>query len=71
MAVGYIYAMGILGVDALGVNGQTTQVDPIAAAGPFAKKARKALDETKSGTTLAVAASMLWRYGTMLKRKGG
>ncbi len=64
--LGYLYAMGILGVDALGVNGQPTSVDPIAAAGPFAAKARKALAESKSGTMLAVAASILWRYGTML-----
>src|SRR6266478_5155459 len=64
--LGYLYGMGILGVDALGVNGQPTSVDPIAAAGPFAAKARKALAESKSGTMLAVAASILWRYGTML-----
>jgi hypothetical protein len=64
--LGYLYAMGIMGVDALGVNGQPTSADPFAASGPFAAKARKALAESTSGTTLAVAASMLWRYGTML-----
>jgi len=64
--LGYLYAMGILGVDALGVNGQPTSADPFAASGPFAAKARKALAESTSGTMLAVAASMLWRYGTML-----
>jgi hypothetical protein len=64
--LGYLYAMGILGVDALGVNGQPTSADPFAASGPFAAKAKKALAESTSGTMLAVAASMLWRYGTML-----
>jgi len=64
--LGYLYAMGILGVDALGVNGQPTSVDAVAASGPFAAKARKALAESSSGTMLAVAASILWRYGTML-----
>ena len=64
--LGYLYAMGILGVDALGVNGQPTSADPFAASGPFAAKARKALAGSNSGTMLAVAASMLWRYGTML-----
>src|SRR5712691_3798485 len=64
--LGYLYSMGILGVDALGVNGQPTSADPFAASGPFAAKSRKALAESSSGTMLAVAASMLWRYGTML-----
>jgi hypothetical protein len=64
--LGYLYSMGILGVDALGVNGQPTSADPFAASGPFAAQARKALAASTSGTMLAVAASMLWRYGTML-----
>jgi len=64
--LGYLYAMGILGVDALGVNGQPTSVDPFAASGPVATKSRKALAQSSSGTMLAVAASILWRYGTML-----
>lgn len=68
--LGYLYGMGILGVDALGLNGQPTSVDPIAASGPFAVKSRKALAESKSGTMLAVAAQIMWRYGTMLAPTG-
>jgi len=68
--LGYLYGMGILGVDAMGLNGQPTSVDPIAASGPFAAKARKALAESRSGTMLAVAAQILWRYGTMLAPTG-
>jgi hypothetical protein len=68
--LGYLYGMGILGVDAMGLNGQPTSVDPIAASGPFAVKARKALAESKSGTMLAVAAQIMWRYGTMLAPTG-
>ena len=64
--LGYLYAMGILGVDALGVHGQPTSVDPFAARGPFAAKSRKALSESKSGTMLVVAASLLSQYGVML-----
>jgi|SRR5579872_6158154 len=64
--LGYLYGMGVLGVDALGLNGQPTSVDPIAASGPFAMKSRKALAESKSPTMLAIAAQILWRYGTML-----
>ena len=51
--LGYLYAMGIMGVDALGVNGQPTSADPFAASGPFAAKARTALAESNSGTMLA------------------
>jgi hypothetical protein len=54
----------------LGLNGQPTSVDPILAAGPFAAKSRKALAATKSGTMLAMAAQILWRYGTMLSTSG-
>ena len=69
--LGYLYGMGILGVDALGLNGQPTSVDPILAAGPFAAKSRQALAATKSGTTpRRMAAQILWRYGTMLSTSG-
>jgi hypothetical protein len=68
--LGYLYGMGVLGVDALGLNGQPTSVDPIAASGPFAKKSRKALAESRSPTMLAIAAQILWRYGTMLAPTG-
>ena len=68
--LGYLYAMGVLGVDALGLNGQPTSVDPIAASSPFAVKSRKALAESKSPMTLAIAAQILWRYGTMLAPTG-
>lgn len=64
--LGYLYAMGILGVDGLGLNGQPTSVDPFAQQSPFAAKARKALAESTSGTMLATAASILWRYGSLL-----
>ncbi|MEO7652048.1 MAG: hypothetical protein ABIZ80_16415 [Bryobacteraceae bacterium] len=65
-SLGYLYAMGTLGVDALGLNGQPTSVDPFARMGPFAVKARKALDASNNPLLLAVAASILSRYGTML-----
>jgi hypothetical protein len=64
--LGYLYGMGVLGVDALGLNGQPTSVDLIAATGPFAIKSRKALANATSGITLSIASQILWRYGTML-----
>jgi hypothetical protein len=48
------------------LNGQPTSVDLIAATGPFASLSRKALAETTNGTTLSIAAQILWRYGPML-----
>jgi hypothetical protein len=64
--LGYLYGLGILGVDAMGLNGQPTSTDPLAQKGPFAAASRKAMAESNSGTMLYVAASILWRYGTIL-----
>jgi len=64
--LGYVYGLGVLGVDAMGLNGQPTSVDLFAQKGPFAEHARKVLGESKSGVMLEVAASILWRYGTIL-----
>jgi hypothetical protein len=64
--LGYLYGLGILGVDAMGLNGQPTSTDPLAQKGPFAAASRKALAESSSGTMLYVAATILWRYGTIL-----
>jgi hypothetical protein len=64
--LGYVYGLGVLGVDAMGLNGQPTSADPYAQKGPFAERARKALAESRSGVMLDVAASILWRYGTIL-----
>jgi hypothetical protein len=64
--LGYLYGLGMLGVDTMGLNGQPTSVDLYAQKGPFAERARQVLAETKSGTMLDVAASILWRYGTIL-----
>src|SRR5437867_755224 len=51
--LGYLYGLGILGVDAMGVNGQPTSTDALAQKGPFAAAARKALAESTSGTMLS------------------
>jgi tetratricopeptide (TPR) repeat protein len=64
--LGYLYALGILGVDGLAFNGQPTSVDPQARNSPFAVKARKALDSAGHPLLLAVAGNTLYRYGSML-----
>jgi hypothetical protein len=64
--LGYLYAMAILGVDALGLNGQPTSTDPFATETPFYATATKALAESKSGMMLYAAASHIWRYGMLL-----
>ena len=64
--LGYLYGLGILGVDGLAYNGQPTSLDPLGAQGPFAVKAKKVLESTTHPMTLAVAANVIYRYGTML-----
>ncbi|MGH9658699.1 MAG: hypothetical protein ACRD96_09155 [Bryobacteraceae bacterium] len=64
--LGYLYGLGVLGIDGLAFNGQPTSVDAVARDGPFAAKARKELHESASPMTMAVAANVISRYGTML-----
>ncbi len=64
--LGYLYALGILGVDGLAFNGQPTSIDPMAKEGPFALKAKQTLETTRSAMVLAVAGNTLYRYGSIL-----
>lgn len=64
--LGYLYGLGILGIDGLAFNGQPASIDPLAAEGPFAAKARKELESATSALQLAVAGNVLARWGTML-----
>ena len=64
--LGYLYAIGILGIDGLAFNGQPTSVDPVARDGPFAAKARRELETSSDPVMIAVAGNVLSQYGTML-----
>lgn len=64
--LGYLYGLGILGIDGLAFNGQPASIDPLEADGPFAAKAREALKSSTSALELAVAGNVIARWGTML-----
>ncbi|MGH9722129.1 MAG: hypothetical protein ACRD8O_18120 [Bryobacteraceae bacterium] len=64
--LGFLYAIAIIGVDGVGLNGQPSSIDPFARESPFAIKARKELDTAQNAYLLAVAANVISRYGTML-----
>lgn len=67
MRLGYLYALGILGVNGLNQTGIPTSVDPSAAQGGFAKKARKELGASRDVVVLGTAGSILFQYGSMLR----
>ena len=62
--LGFLYGIGVLGVDGPAFNGQPASVDPLEREGPFALKARKELDSSKNPMLLAVAGNVIARYGT-------
>ncbi len=64
--LGFLYGIGVLGVDALAFNGQPASVDPLEQDGPFAAKAKKELETSKNPMLLAVAGNVIARYGTIL-----
>ena len=65
--LGYLYALGILGVNGLNPNGIPTSVDPAEMEGRFAKKAREELTKSSNATVLGTAGGILNRYGIMLR----
>lgn len=64
--LGFLYGLGILGVDGLAFNGQPTSIDPLAKNGPFAAHAKRQLETLRSPMVLAVAGNTLYRYGSIL-----
>ncbi|MFQ6018911.1 MAG: peptidoglycan-binding protein [Kiloniellaceae bacterium] len=65
--LGYLYALGILGINMLSHTGIPTSYDPAEINGEFASKARAELEETSNIALLVSAASILLQYGTMMK----
>lgn len=64
--LGFLYGLGVVGVDALAFNGQPASVDPLEADGPFAKRSRTELERSGSATMVAVAANVITRHGWIL-----
>ena len=65
--LGYLYALGILGVNRLSHTGIPTSYDPAEINGEFASKARTKLEETSDIALLISAGTILVQYGAMMK----
>ena len=68
--LGYVYALGIMGIDGLNQNGLPTSVNAREPSGPFAQKARAALLASTDVAQLAVAGGILTQYGAMIRGMG-
>ena len=69
-SLGYLYALGIMGVNGLNQNGLPTSVDPAETTGAFAKKAREELRRSSDAALILAAGSTLSQYGSMIYSTG-
>jgi hypothetical protein len=65
--LGYVYALGILGVTGMNQNGLCTDADPQEAGGTFAAKARKELEASSDAMVVGVAGRQLYFCGATLR----
>lgn len=68
--LGYLYALGIMGINGLNQNGFPTSVNAAEAVGAFAKKARRALDTSTDAAQVGTAGSIMAQYGPMIRAMG-
>jgi tetratricopeptide (TPR) repeat protein len=64
--LGYLYAIGILGVDMMNQNGLPTSHSPTEAKAAFAMSARGELERSGDANLVGVAGSILAQYGLMM-----
>jgi tetratricopeptide (TPR) repeat protein len=64
--LGYLYAIGILGVDMINQNGLPTSHSPAASKGAFATQARAELERSTDANVVGAAGSILGQYGLMM-----
>ncbi len=69
-SLGYLYALGIMGVNGLNQNGLPTSVDPSETTGAFAKKAREELRRSSDATLILSAGGTLSQYGSWIDATG-
>jgi hypothetical protein len=67
MRLGHLYALGILGIDALNQNGLPMSHDPAVAIGEFAKHARAELEKAADAHVLGTAGWIMAQYGLILR----
>ena len=68
--LGYLYALGVMGINGLNQNGFPTSVSPSEVTGGFAKKARSVLEASNDAAQLATAGRFLSQYGVMIRGMG-
>ncbi len=64
---GYLYGLGILGIDALNQNGIPTSVNPAEQEGPFAQKALKEVEVSTRPVLVGATGMILSQYGLMIR----
>jgi len=64
---GYLYALGILGIDGRNQTGIPTSVNPAEQEGPFAQKALKELEASTRPVLVGVAGAIISQYGLMIR----
>ena len=64
--LGYLYALGILGVDMINQNGLPTSHNPVEANGDFARRALTELEKSTDAAMVGVAGRILGQYGLMM-----
>jgi hypothetical protein len=65
--LGYLYAIGILGLDGMNENGLPASHSPAEAKGEFARRAQEALEKSGDPATVGAAGSILGKYGLLLE----
>ncbi|HJW04506.1 MAG TPA: hypothetical protein VJ548_14595, partial [Azospira sp.] len=68
--LGYVYAMAVLGVSRLNHTGLPVAASPEERTGPFAVRARKALETSNSPELVGTAGKILGQYGTIMMAFG-
>jgi len=66
-SLGYVYAVGILGVDMITQNGLPVSFNPAEAKGEFARRAREELERSADAGMVGTAGMILSQYGAMLE----
>jgi len=67
---GYVYALGILGVDMMNQNGIPMSHDPAEAKGDFAIRAEEELHRSSDAVLVGVAGQIIGQYGVILSALG-
>jgi len=68
--LGFVYAVGIVGLTGMNQNGFPTAADPDEARGSFAQQAREELAKSQDAAVVGAAGNRLWFLGSILSASG-